>query len=191
MSRWLSRYWLLIPLILLTVVVRNWVETPSTVPVEETIDMRASEADYYLEEFITKKFDGTGNIEYIVRGDTLSHYPASDSSEIFAPEVELHRPEVTWQIHSIRGRFEHASQMFTLEGGVTLQRRSSSGDPMLIRTENLSVLIAANEVRTGQPIEIIADTWQLSAVGMQSAIDEGKLTLLSNVTGHFDVASPK
>lgn len=191
MFRWLSRYWLLIPLILLTVVARNWIETPAAVQVEETIDMRASEADYYLEGFTTKKFNNAGQIEYIVRGDALSHYPTSDSSEIFAPEVELHRPEVTWQIHSTRGKFEHESQMFTLEGDVTLQRRSSSGDPMLIRTDNLSVLIAANEVRTEQPIEIIADTWQLSAVGLQSAIDEGKLTLLSNVTGHFDVASPE
>ncbi|MEE9321845.1 MAG: LPS export ABC transporter periplasmic protein LptC [Granulosicoccus sp.] len=191
MSRWLSRYWLLIPLIMLTLVVRDWVETPSTVQVEETIDMRTSEADYYLEDFTTKKFDSTGKTEYIVRGETLSHYPASDSSEILAPEVELHRPEITWQIRSARGKLEHGSQVFTLQGDVTLQRRSTSGNPMLIRTEDLSVLIAANEVRTEQAIEIIADNWKLSSVGLQSAIDEGKLTLLSNVTGHFNVASPE
>jgi len=92
LMRLISRYWLLVPLLLLAIVIRDWVETtPETVEIEETIDMRATESDYYLEQFKTSKFDADGELEYEITGKTLAHYPIDDRSEVTEPSLVMHR----------------------------------------------------------------------------------------------------
>ena len=118
----LSRYWLLVPLILVAIVARNFVERPETFVVEETVDMRRSEADYYLEDFTTRRFDANGALEYVVAGDSLSHFPDDDVSEVVAPRVELRRPGAVWRVNAERGRLETDPDVFTLLGEVRLER---------------------------------------------------------------------
>ena len=118
----LSRYWLLVPLILVAIVARNFVERPETFVVEETVDMRRSEADYYLEDFTTRRFDANGALEYVVAGDSLSHFPDDDVSEVIAPRVELRRPGAVWRVNAERGRLETDPDVFTLLGDVRLER---------------------------------------------------------------------
>ncbi len=190
-SRLLSRYWLVVPLLLLAIVARDWAEeTPVDTPVEATLDMRSTQSDYYLEGFTTKKYDAQGAIEYEISGQTLAHYPADDRSVIASPRVTLHRPAVLWQIDSSVGHLSQDPETFTLQGDVTILRTSQNSEPLQIHTSTLSIFTSGNEVRTDQPIEIIANTWQLRSVGLQSAIDAGKLKLLSNVTGHYEVVKP-
>lgn len=190
--RLVSRYWLLVPLLLLAIVVRDWVETtPETLEVEETIDMRATESDYYLEEFKTRKFDSLGNIEYEVTGQTLAHYPIDDRSEITQPSVVLHRENTRWKIDSTLGELKKNPAIFTLHGDVVVERETANGAPIVIRTEELSIHTDNNEVRTDQAIEIVAETWNLRSIGLQSSLDEGKLNLLSTVTGRYEVGTAK
>lgn len=192
LMRLISRYWLLVPLLLLAIVVRDWVETtPELDEVEETIDMSATQSDYYLEQFKTRKFDSQGNIEYEVTGQSLAHYPIDDRSEITKPSVVLHREEVKWKIDSTLGQLQKNPAIFTLRGDVIVKRESSIGTPVIIRTEEISVLTDDNEVRTDKPIEIIAETWQIRSVGLQSALNEGKLNLLSKVSGRYEVEKPE
>lgn len=186
--RLISRYWLLVPLLLLAIVIRDWVETtPTLVEVEETIDMSQTKSDYYLEQFKTRKFDTQGNIEYEVSGQTLAHYPDDDRSEIIKPAVVLHREAVRWEVASNSGLLKKDPAIFTLQGDVVLKRESPTGEPLTIRTEELSILTDDNEVRTDKPIEIVARTWQLRSIGLQSSLNEGKLNLLSEVSGRYEV----
>jgi len=192
LMRLISRYWLLVPLLLLAIVIRDWVETtPTLVEVEETIDMSETQSDYYLEQFKTRKFDTSGNIEYEVSGNTLAHYPIDDRSEITKPSVVLHRDEVRWKVDSTLGLLKKNPAVFTLQGDVVVQRESPLGEPLTIRTEELSILTDDNEVRTDKPIEIVAETWQLRSIGLQSSLNEGKLNLLSTVRGRYEVGKPE
>ncbi len=192
LMRLISRYWLIVPLLLLAIVIRDWVETtPETIEVEDTIDMSATKSDYYLEQFSTRKFDGSGNIEYEVTGQTLAHYPIDDRSEITQPSVVLHRDAVQWTIGSKIGQLLKNPSVFTLQGDVVLKRESTNNEVLTIRTEEISILTDENEVKTDKPIEIVAETWQLSAIGLQSSLNEGKLNLLSSVTGRFEVGDQK
>jgi len=190
LDRLFSRYWLLLPLLLL-------------VSIEETVDMRQSEADYYLESFTTRKFDQAGRLEYVLLGETLTHFPDDDRAEIVEPEVTLHQSEQIWNISADRGKFVQEAEVFTLSGGVDIIRTptaksgakgdklAESSEQVRLRTEEVTLYLKSNEVKTDKPISIVAETWQLDAVGLQSSIDSGKLTLLSNVSGHFDVAKPE
>lgn len=188
LMRLVSRYWLLVPLLLLAIVVRDWVETtPELVEIEDTIDMSATQSDYYLEQFNTRKFDELGNIQYEVTGHTLAHYPIDDRSEITNPSVVMHRDAIQWKIDSSLGELYRNPAVFTLQGGVVVKRETDDSEPVVMRTEEISILTDDNEVRTDKPIEIVAQTWRLRSIGLQSSLNEGKLNLLSEVTGRFEV----
>lgn len=190
LMRLISKYWLLVPLLLLAVVIRDWVETaPEEMQAEATIDMSATQSDYYLEQFSTRKFDANGNIEYEVTGNTLAHYPIDDRSEITEPSVILHRDQVQWKIDSTLGELIKNPSVFTLHGDVVVTRETQDAEPVIMRTEAISIHTDENEVRTDKPIEIVAQTWHLRSIGLQSSLNEGKLNLLSAVTGRFEVGT--
>ena len=189
--RWFLKYWPIVPLIILAVWARNWAEDGADpFVVEETIDMGETQSDYYLEEFTTRKFDITGALQYRVSGKSLLHFPEDDRSEITEPNVVLLREGIRWDITSTKGQLLRKPDTFTLLGNVQIERDGGSVDSVSIRTESLSVRTDNNEVSTDQPIEVIANGWRMRSVGLQSKIDDGKLIFLSQVTGHYDVATP-
>ena len=191
--RWILRYWPIVPLIVIVLWAGNWVEDrPDSVIVEETINMSETQSDYYLEEFTTRKFDAAGMLEYRVSGKSLLHFPEDDRSEITAPNVVLLREGIRWDITSTMGQMLREPDTFTLFGDVQIERAGEdSDDSVSIRTESLSVRTDSNEVSTDQPIEVVATGWRMTSVGLESKIDDGKLVFLSQVTGHYDVATPE
>ena len=209
MSRLLSRYWLLVPLLLGTLLVRDWIEEPEGLAPEEPLEIQRRRADYYLEDFTTRRFDEAGALEYLIRGDALSHYPEDDRAEIERPRVELHRPGARWYGRADTGTLvREPTDTVTLAGGVRLERvatpagaspppAGAGDDPLAdlpgrleIRADDLSVVIDANELATDGPVEIVAPGWRLAAVGLRSSLEAGKLDLRSEVTGRYEVVSP-
>ena len=140
-----------------------------------------------MADFSSRKYNDLGQVEYTVQGETLAHYPISDRSEITEPRIELHREGVQWQIQSDNGIFDTNPDLFTLLGAVVVQRSTADSDPVTIRTTSLTISTESNEVSTDAVIEINAPAWRLQATGLKSAIDQGKLTLLSEVTGRYEV----
>jgi len=189
MFRRLYRFWIIIPLLILAVVAREWVEEPTVAELEATIDMAQTRTDYYLESFETRKLNADGQPEYTIIGDTLKHYPADDSSEIDQPRLTLHREDSVWTLNSNRGRLTTDPDIFTFEGDVFIQRDSTApGEPGLsIKTRDVVVHTGTNQVETDQPIEVKSDSWTLTSTGLRSHIDSGTLSLLSNVKGHYEV----
>jgi lipopolysaccharide export system protein LptC len=186
LTRLLSRYWLLLPLLILVVIAVDRIETPPVIEIEETIDMRQTRSDYYLAEFKTRKFRTDGSLEYTIQGETLAHYPDNDRSEIIAPHIELNRPGAIWDISSLKARFDTNPDLFRLQGEVVMHRRRSNTDPITITTDQLTVATESNQVSTDSDIEIVSAHWALKATGMTSAIDEGTLTLLSSVSARYE-----
>lgn len=187
LSRLLSGYWLLLPLLIIVVIAIDRIEEPVAMEVEETIDMRETRSDYYMSDFRSRKFSKDGKIEYTVQGSTLAHFPDTDRSEIVAPRVELNRPEAIWNIRSNSGRFDTNPDLFVLLGDVVVERRQSGAEPVTITTSSLTVATQSNKVSTDQPITISAPHWSIKATGMTSAIDDGKLVLHSAIRGRFEM----
>lgn len=187
--RLVTRYWLLLPLLILVVVLLDRVETPDVVPTEATIDMRQTQSDYYLGDFRTRKFGPDGTIEYIVEGDTLAHYPDDNRSEITKPKVELRREDTLWLVESSNGRFDPVPNLFTLRGGVVMTRKLTGNESATITmtTQTLRIETEANRVETDDIVEIVAPTWRLQAKGLRTAMDDGQLNLISDVVGRYEL----
>lgn len=195
LRRLVTRYWLLLPLLILTVVLIDRVDTSSSVETEDTIDMSATESDYYLSEFTTRRFNVEGTVEYQLEGETLAHYPADDRSQITEPRVELRRDNVRWFMKSQNGRFDPVPDLITLTGDVTVNRVLPSNDGsgylgnIVMKTQSLRIANTDNRVETDQEVEIVAPTWQLKATGLRTEIDDGRLQLLSNVVARYQLPS--
>lgn len=187
LSRLLSRYWPLLPILFLVVFAIDTIETPDTVPVEETIDMRETRSDYYMSDFKTRKYNADGLAEYTVSGASLAHYPDTDHSEITQPRIVLNRPGAYWTIQSQSGQINTDPDRFTLNGNVVLQRNSEQAEPVTIKTSRLTVATDINTVSTSAPIEVVAPSWRLRAEGLYSAIDDGNFKLLADVVGRYEV----
>ncbi|MFK8080823.1 MAG: LPS export ABC transporter periplasmic protein LptC [Granulosicoccus sp.] len=191
--RLVTRYWLLLPLLILAVVLLDRVEEPAIVKTEETIDMRQTQSDYYMSDFRTRKFGPDGGIDFIVDGKTLAHYPDDNRSEITAPQVELRRGDILWLARSDSGRFDPLPNLFTLQGDVTVKRLLRNNEDnaapdapsITISTQTLRIATEDNLVETDDRIQISAPSWRLEATGLSTAIDEGQLSLLADVVGRF------
>ena len=189
LTRILSRYWFLLPILVLVVIALDRIETPATIEIEETINMRDTRSDYYMADFKSRKYRSDGTLEYTIQGNTLAHYPQNDHSEIIAPKMHLNRSGGTWDISSSSGRFDTNPDLFTLRGDVIMHRRRDDSELITIKTEALTVETESNQVSTTEPIEIVSAHWALKAIGMTSAIDDGTLSLLSQVSARYEVPS--
>ena len=117
----------------------------------------------------------------------MAHFPDDNRSEIEAPRIELNRVDATWNIQSMNGSFDADIDLFTLKNDVVLVRQREGEAPITIKTQSLTIATDSNVLTTNEPIEIISANWKMNAVGMTSSIDDGKLTLLSGVTGRYDI----
>lgn len=202
--RLVTRYWLLLPLLILVVALLDRVEQPDEIDTEDTIDMRETRSDYYMSDFRARRFGADGEIEYIVSGKTLAHYPLDNHSKITAPRVELRRENVLWLIESESGRYDPAPNLFTLQGDVTIKRELQAeptdndnvnnpaslitdANTVIMTTDSLRIATDSNLVETAAKVNITAPTWKLQAEGLRTAIDDGQLSLLSNVVGRFEL----
>lgn len=191
MNKRLYRYWYIVPLLLIAVLARDWAEKPQDAPLEETIDMTSTRADYYLEEFETRKLDANGLPRYTLNGATLIHYPADDVSEINWPNLTLYQQDSAWNLVSKQGRLTTNPEVFTLEGAVTMQRAATEDlAAIVIQTSNLRVYTIDNIVASDDHIEIRSVNWTLRAKGLESRIDDGTLSLMADVEGHYEIPKP-
>ena len=210
MSRFLSGYWLLVPLLLLAIVIRNWVEEPRTLRLEEPLTMQRLQADFYLEHFTTRRFGEDGELEYLLTGESLSHYPDDDRAEIVEPRMRLREPGVNWSMRASGGRLTRSPDVVTLLDDVVLRREpvapasaavpdgpaddgSGRADvpangPVVIRTQGLSIALDTRDLSTAARVVVEGPGMRLEATGLRSSTAEGKLELLSNVTGRYEVA---
>lgn len=199
--RLVSRYWWLLPLLIGVVVLIDRVEQPTDVVTEDTINMKDTRSDYYLSDFSTRKFNNKGSVEFIVEGDTLAHYPDDDRSEITDPRVEIRREGIVWLAESAKGRYDPATDLFTLSGDVTVKRVLQNIDKLsneitdatdnsltqiTMSSPSLRIASDANLVETDDFVQITAPTWNLKAKGLRTAIDHGQLSLLQNVVARFE-----
>ena len=204
MTHLITRYWLLLPLLICVVALLDRVELPDVIGTEDTINMSDTHSDYYMSDFRARRFGADGQIEYIVTGETLAHYPLDDHSKITAPRLELRRENVLWLVESERGRYDPTPDLFTLRGDVVIKRtlqpsdsrsvesdsaelQTLDKDVLVMTTNSLRIATNSNVVETDEMVNITAPTWQLQATGLRTAIDEGQLKLLSDVTGRYDM----
>ena len=191
-SRWMSGYWLLVPLILAAILIRNWVEEPQTLVPDAPLGITVGRADYLLENFTTRHYDINGALEYHLIGEMLAHYPDDDRAEITKPVLTLTRDQTTWLIVAQGGRLTREPDIVTLIGDVRIERSVDDGsaEPVTILSRNVAIELDKDYLYTDEHVRVETPGLVVEADGLQSSIKEGKLELLSDVKALYEAANP-
>ncbi len=180
---------ILLSLITIAVSLFNWLDTTSVSGSEDTSpNMADLEADYFLEQFNTVRYDLSGNPEYILTGDSLLHYPSRNASELIAPTLLLQRSkQPSWTLESNTGWFEEDDESLQLQGDVFIVRGQFEDQPPLsITASQVTVRTRDRTVESKTDVEIHSRDWVLRSRGFKSDLNNGKLSLLSNVRARYE-----
>ena len=134
------------------------------------VDTRKDEPDYIIEKFSFVRMTPAGAPRYIISGNTLTHHPLDDTSDIEQPIVRNIAPDQPLvNIHAQRAHLRNADNQVDLLGSVDIERPATAlVKHMRIRTEALTLLPDEDIMRTALAVAIEQDATRISGVGMQA-----------------------
>jgi lipopolysaccharide export system protein LptC len=133
--------------------------------------------------------DDSGQLQYRVTADHMTHYPNTEKLELQHPLVDLQqRNGNTWRISAKTGESADSGDLIRLLGGVDIRRSGVSG-PLQIRTRDLLVKPEQAYATTDSAATITAPGLRVEAVGLEADLDDNTLELHNRVRGRIDAAS--
>jgi lipopolysaccharide export system protein LptC len=149
---------------------------------------KSSEPDYIVENFSFVRMTPDGKPGYVLSGESLSHRPDVDVSDIDKPvmhNMTPGRPPMT--VTAKTAKVLHVQNQIDLAGNVDVQRPASGTTKALrIRSEALTALPDEEIVKTVLPVEIQLGRASLKGVGMQA----NNATQTLHVDSHTQIVYP-
>jgi lipopolysaccharide export system protein LptC len=146
-----------------------------------------SEPDFYVEKFSYVKLSKTGEAQYHVTGDRLTHNPQDDSYDIVKPVVhKISNADSPMTIRAERGSANSDNSLIHLYDNVRMDKpASATAEPVRIRTEYMLVLPDDDVMKTDKPVEITTERSTLTGTGMFANNATREFNLMSNVHGTY------
>jgi len=119
-------------------------------------DSARNDPDVVIERFTARKLSPTGDVQYVLTAQAMTHFPADDSSLLEQVVFTATTPgEPTLTATAPRGRLLAGGDEVVLEGGVVLDSSGSGKSPaMKLRTPRLTVLPEKNIARSTEGVVI-------------------------------------
>lgn len=175
------RVWLMVGLLGLVMLGGFWVyEVMRRNSEEQSRGNRVrTEPDYYVEHFNFVRLSQSGNTNYRVTGEKLTHYPQEDEFEITQPRiVGVDQEKTPMNIRAERalvkqkiqddesGRIEDQIQLLD---HVEVERTNyRSGITAILRTQSLTLYPDSERMKTADPISIRTPTSVITSVGLEA-----------------------
>ncbi len=175
------RIWLMVGLLGLIMLGSFWVyEVMRRNSEEQSRGNRVrTEPDYFVEHFNFVRLSQSGNTNYRVTGDKLTHYPQEDEFEITQPRIiGVDQEKTPMNIRAERALVKQKMQ--EEEGGriedqihlldhVEVERiNHKSGITALMRTQSLTLYPDSERMKTADPISIKTPTSIITSVGLEA-----------------------
>ena len=115
------------------------------------------EPDYTMQRFSVLRFTPDGALRAQIDGETLRHYPDTDTFEIERPQVEGHSRDGGVTLASARRAISNAdaSEVQLLgDARVTSSPATPGGEGLSFRGEFLHAFLKAEQLRSHQPVTV-------------------------------------
>ncbi len=147
--------------------------------------------DYFLTNFNATVMDKEGKPHYILTGTRLEHFPDDRSIDITLPNIELFREKLSpWYVKAKQARVLNKGTLIYLNGKVSMHRPRSKTEPEVkLDTSNLTIKTDLDYAETREAVFIQTGKHRLKAIGMRVYLADGRLELLSNVEGFYNVTN--
>lgn len=157
-------------------------------PLKEAPNPAYQQADYYIINGRIRDFAPSGQLKQQLSSTQLEHQPVEQQILVTNPEMQIYSAQQpTRTVSSHKGIISDNDDKVLLEGNVQFQDHPDRALANTLRTEALIYLPQNNIAKTDQPVTISSPSGTMSSVGMTIDTDSGILTLLSDVTGVYNV----
>ena len=140
--------------------------------------------DLVVEQFVAKKMNPSGDVQYVLRADRMMHYPDDDSTvlkSVLFTANEAGKPPLI--ARAPLGRLLAANDEILLEGGVVIETEASAKLPALkLRTPKLTILPKKNIARSKDGVLFESATSRISADSFELN-SQSRLLVLNRVKG--------
>jgi len=138
-----------------------------------------------MSNFTMTVMDKLGQPSRIVTGQTMSHYPANDSTEIIAPIAQiLEQSKKTWLITANKAYTEGKGEDILLTGNVIITQIDNTD--IELRTEKLNLDTVRDNAYTDLAVSMKSPHGTTNSVGLHASLQEKTINLHSRVKGHYD-----
>ncbi|MGI4848433.1 MAG: LPS export ABC transporter periplasmic protein LptC [Janthinobacterium lividum] len=144
-----------------------------------------TEPDYYVEKFNFVRMASTGEVEYKISGERLTHDPVADTHEITMPVVvSLSKVRPPTTVRSLRAVSNADNSEVQMYRQVSLDRPAAgTAAAFHLQSEYLLVLPDDDVMKTDKQVDMTLGTSKLSGSGMVVDNAKRQLSLAHNV--HF------
>lgn len=158
-----SSYWL-------EFIVRN--ERSTNAPT----DRRAPDA--YVENLALDRFDATGQHQFHLVAETMTHYAINDTADFEQPRLLFKKNQRTFDVRSDKGRGANLTREVSLEGNVLgIRKVVPGGIEQHLSTESLTVFVDDEIAETDQPVVATQSGSRIEALGANWNNASGTLRL--------------
>ena len=151
------------------------------------------EPDYVMSNFMVRRFAADGTMRAQIEGDTMRHYPDTDTLEIdnvrlraIAPDGRVTRAEARMALSNADG------SEVQLRGGAHVVREGLAGDePIEFRGEFLHAFLNTERLRSHLPVTVTRGGAEVRAESMDYDHLDRVVQLKGRVSAQFPPAGPR
>ncbi|ADJ27268.1 LPS export ABC transporter periplasmic protein LptC [Nitrosococcus watsonii] len=154
-------------------------------------DLNRRTTDYFMEEFTSTLMDPQGLPLYRLAGTHMAHYLDNDTIEITAPDAVFYQQaKARWKVVAEQGLTNSQGDEIDLLGEVIIHQLGADSKTinMKILTRNVRVKPQAKYAETQQPVTLLNSFGKTHSIGARVYLKEGRIELLSQVRGNYDLA---
>ena len=177
-------------LVILIAAFSNWLlRSFETEPLGIKKEVR-HDPDYFIEQFIATQLDKNGKPRYRLEADLLNHFPDDDSIELTRLKLKLFREKLpAWSANADEGLVLEKGALIKLIGHVVMQRPPSPTESEIkLITSNLVIYPQKEYAETDAAVQITSANSIIEATGMKVYLADGRLELLSNTRGKYEIS---
>ena len=141
------------------------------------------EPDYTMHQFVVQRFGADGEMRVQIEGDTLRHYPDTDTLEIDNARIRASAPDGRLTIATARHAISNGDgSEVQLSGGANVLREASDKQQAIeFRGEFLHAFVSLERVRSHLPVTVLRGSSEVHA----GAMDYDNLTRVLLLKGRI------
>ena len=175
-------------IVALLTAVGYWNVRPESFMDKHTSSEAENAIDFYVTGASTQQYQADGKLHYAMTASKLEHLKASDITLVEKPDLHLYRgSQYPWHVRSEKGEVGPEGKQVELIDQVRIARTDAKNRPTVITSSRMTVFPDEEYAQTGQAVRIEAANGVTTAQGMKAYMNDGKISLLSNVRGQHEV----
>lgn len=142
----------------------------------------APEADSFMSESITRRFDEHGALTYLLNARRTDFYTDSNRYQLQQPEMEMVADDNSrHRARSRLGTVLSGGEEILLEGDVLIWQEEPATRAYQLRTPSLRLFPERRFAETDQPVTLLSDQGVTDGIGLNAYFNEQRFEILNNV----------